>query len=177
MSNKIKLFKQKPKYTYEVGSMGDVCLYRFDFYINERNIGKGKVDDTYLRISELNEQWGVIIPGNAHVFGYLLTAAKQDNLNQLLNYARLLYAVSMLVTTDQGLTNDLWRMVDKWSKRTFAKGAKNAKSVSEAEEMGAQAFMESVVERSQMSAKEAKQASDEDKALLREMLAEKGEGE
>ncbi len=170
MSNKIKLFKQKAK-TFEVGA------YRFVFNINEKNIRKGKVDGTYLKISERNGQWSLTLDGNAHVFGYLLTAAQKEMLDQLRDYAMLIHQLSLMVTTDQTLTHEAWRVLYDWQERQMTKGAENAKSVTEEQEMASQALMEDIASEVGMSEKELKAKREEDKAILRELLNEDKEGE
>lgn len=170
MSNKIKLFKQKAQ-TFEVGA------YRFVFNINEKNIRKGKVDGTYLKISERNGQWALTLDGNSHAFGYLLTAARKEMLDQLRDYALLIHQLSLMVTTDQTVTHEAWRILYDWQERHMAKGAENAKSVTEEQEMADQALMEDIASEQGMSKKELKAKREADKELLREVLNEEMEGE
>lgn len=158
------IFKQKPYRSVEVNP------YRFDFYYDENNIRKGILKGTYLRISVVreDEQWSLAMPGNSHAYGYLLAALNQGKTEQLANYARLMWCMSMLDTTEQGFDSDAWKVVLKWQKRMFKRAESNAKAVTEAEETASQAFMESVVKRSKMSRKEVKKEREELKKVLKE---------
>lgn len=157
----------------------EIGPFRFCFCLNEKKIRKGSVDGTYLKISAIgrDEQWALVVPGNSHSFGYLLEALNQGKESQLLNYSRLMWSVSLLDTTDQELDNDLWRAVDNWSVRKQKQGAENAAKITETQEQADQVFMESVVERASMSKKEAKKASEADKAEMRAVLNEDKEAE
>lgn len=143
----------------------------FDFYYQEGNIQK-----TYLKITSTSGIMSLVIGGNTHAYGYLLAAAQQGLDNQLAGYATTLFIPAMAMTQDQELTSGVQKAIVEWQKRKEAEGAEKAKAVTDSEEMASQAFMESVVERSQMSKKEAKAASEAEKELMREMLNEK-EGE
>ena len=169
MSNKFKL-KQTNTQAYEVGA------YRFVFNINEKNIRKGKVDGTFLKISERNGQWSLTIDGNSHVFGYLLEAAHQGKLEQLEGYARLVWSVSMLLTQDQTLTDDVATALNGWHERMMQKGAEAAEKVTKAEELASRSLMEDIVSEQGLSKKELKAKREADKALMREILNDK-EGE
>lgn len=152
----------------------EVGPFRFNFYLDEKKIRKGSVDGTYLKISAIgrDEQWSMVVPGNFHSFGYLLEALNQGKESQLLNYARLLYLVSTLDTMSQEMDNALWQTVDNWRSYIQGKGEENVSKVTEEQEMASQAFMEDVVERASMSKKEAKAASEADKAEMRAVLNE-----
>lgn len=170
MSNNRFKFKRPNAQTFEVGA------YRFVFNINEKNIRKGKVDGTYLKISEYNGQWSLTIDGNAHVFGFLLTAARKEMLNQLHDYARLIHQLSLMVTTDQTLTHDAWQILYDWQERQMAKGAEAAKKVTEAEEAASQALMEDIVSEQGLSEKELAEKREADKEIMREIIQKEGEG-
>lgn len=143
----------------------------FDFYYKEGNIRR-----TYLKITSTSGIMSLILGGNTHAYGYLLAAATQDRIDQLQGYIVSLFIPAMAMTQDQELTSGVQKAIVEWQKRKEAEGAEKAKAVTDSEEMASQAFMESVVERSQMSKKEAKAASEADKELMREVLNEK-EGE
>lgn len=166
MSNKIKLFKQK---TYIEKRVGE---FIFKWFFNEK-----KPRECYLRIETTSGIWGMTVAGGTHAYGYLLAAAKQDLDMQLSGYAMYSYIVAMNITQNQGFTDDLTRSVNKLFKRWDKEAEKAAKAVTPEQEAADQALMEDVVARSQMSKKEAKKASEEDKAIMRELLNDDKEGE
>lgn len=161
----MKIKKRKPYLVKEVGE------WKFTFHYKE-----GSIEKTFLSITSTSGIYSMHIGGNTHAFGYLLAAAKQDRLDQLQGYAVTLYVPAMAMTQDAGLTADVQKAINKWMKRKEAEAKSAAKAVTDSEEMASAAFMESVIERSQMSKKEAKAASEADKELMREILNEK-EGE
>lgn len=159
------MLKNKPYKTCKVGE------WVFDFYYQEGNIRR-----TYLKITSTSGIMSLFLGGNTHAYGYLLAAAKQGLDNQLAGYITTLFIPAMAMTQDQELTSGVQKAIVEWQKRKEAEGAEKAKAVTDSEEMASAAFMESVVERSQMSKKEVKAASEVDKELMREVLNEK-EGE
>lgn len=154
--------KREPKYSYEVGG----GAFRFDFYVDEKD-PKGN----YLHITTPSGAFEQTVRNYA--FGYLLAASQQGKMSELEAYGLMLYRVSDEVYQDLGFCQDIIKAINKRDKRLMKQGAKNAAKVTDTEETASQAFMESVVERSQMSKKEAKAASEADKAALREVLKEK----
>lgn len=161
----IKIKQRKPYLVKEVGE------WKFTFHYKE-----GSIERTFLSITSTSGIYSMHIGGNTHAYGYLLAAAKQGLDNQLAGYITTLFIPAMAMTQDQELTSGVQKAIVEWQKRKEAEGAEKAKAVTDSEEMASAAFMESVVERSQMSKKEAKAASEVDKELMREVLNEK-EGE
>lgn len=161
----IKIKQRKPYLVKEVGE------WKFTFHYKE-----GNIERTFLSITSTSGIFNCRIGGNTHAYGYLLAAAKQGLNSQLAGYITTLFIPAMAMTQDQELTSGVQKAIVEWQKRKEAEGAEKAKAVTDSEEMASQAFMESVVERSQMSKKEAKAASEADKAALHEVLSEK-EGE
>lgn len=156
---------RKPYLVKEVGE------WRFTFHYKE-----GSIERTFLSITSTSGIFNCRIGGNCHAFGFLLAAATQDRLDRLQGYIVPLFIPAMAMTQDQELTSGVQKAIVEWQKRKEAEGAEKAKAVTDSEEMASQAFMESVVERSQMSKKEAKAASEADRELMKEILNEK-EGE
>lgn len=161
----IKIKQRKPYLVKEVGE------WKFTFHYKE-----GSIEKTFLSITSTSGIYSMHIGGNTHAFGYLLAAAKQERIDQLQGYIVSLFIPAMAMTQDQELTSGVQKAIVEWQKRKEAEGAEKAKAVTDSEEMASAAFMESVIERSQMSKKEAKAASEADKELMREILNEK-EGE
>ncbi len=158
----IKIKQRKPYLVKEVGE------WKFTFHYKE-----GSIDKTFLSITSTSGIFNCRIGGNTHAYGYLLAAAKQERIDQLQGYIISLFIPAMAMTQDQELTSGVQKAIVEWQKRREAEGAEKAKAVTDSEEMASAAFMESVVERSQMSKKEAKEASEADKELMREILNEK----
>lgn len=165
MSNKIKLFKQKEYKSIRVGG------WLFEWFFDKKH-----PERSLMRVLSESGLFDLKIKANSHVFGYLLAAAEQGLTEQLHGWITLVYVPAMAMTQDQGLTDDISRAISKWMKRRDAEAKANAENVTESEELASQAFMEDVVARSQMSKKEAQKASEEDKAILRELLNEDKEG-
>ena len=161
----MKLEQRKPYLVKEVGE------WKFTFHYKE-----GSIERTFLSITSTSGIMNIHLGGNTHAFGYLLAAAKQERIDQLQGYIVSLFIPAMAMTQDQELTSGVQKAIVEWQKRKEAEGAEKAKAVTDSEEMASQAFMESVVERSQMSKKEGKAASEADKEFMREILNEK-EGE
>lgn len=157
----IKIKQRKPYLVKEVGE------WKFTFHYKE-----GNIERTFLSITSTSGIFNCRIGGNTHAYGYLLAAAKQERLDQLQGYVVSLFIPAMAMTQDQELTSGVQKAIVEWQKRKEAEGAEKAKAVTDSEEMASQAFMESAVERSQMSKKEAKAASEADKELMREILNE-----
>lgn len=157
----IKIKQRKPYLVKEVGE------WKFTFHYKE-----GSIEKTFLSITSTSGIFNCRIGGNTHAYGYLLAAAKQDLDSQLAGYITTLFIPAMAMTQDQELTSGVQKAIVEWQKRKEAEAKSAAKAVTDSEEMASQAFMESVVERSQMSKKEAKAASEADKELMREALNE-----
>lgn len=153
----IKLKHQEPYLVKEVGE------WKFTFHYKEGNIKR-----TFLSITSTSGLFNCRIGGNCHAFGYLLAAATQNRLDQLQGYAVTLYIPAMGMTQDQGLCNDVQKAINKWMKRKETEAKNAAKAVTETEEIASQAFMESVVKRSEMSRKEVKKEREEMKRVLKE---------
>lgn len=159
----IKIRQRKPYLVKEVGE------WKFTFHYKE-----GSIERTFLSITSTSGIFNCRIGGNTHAYGYLLAAANQDRIDQLQGYIVSLFIPAMAMTQDQELTSGVQKAIVEWQKRKEAEGAEMAKAVTDSEEMASQAFMESVVERSQMDKKEARAASEEDEKIMREILI--GEG-
>lgn len=164
----MSILKTKPRYSVNVGNGAFVA----DFYADGRH---PDVEHNYLHIHTPNHVFEQKIVG--YPYGYLLAAVSQGNEEEVHNYCVVLWRVTQEIYQDAGLANDILRAFAKYDKRLMKQGAEKAKAVTDSEEMASQAFMESVVERSQMNKKEAKAASEEDKAEMRAILNEDKENE
>lgn len=160
------LFIHKPQYRIEVGG------FIASFYFKENDI-----KNTYLQIDTISGIWSMRLDGRTYPFGYLYAAASQDNKGQIHGYAAFMYRTAMALTQSQGFVDGLTKELSKLDRRLMKEAEQKMKQISPEMEQGEIAFMESVIERSQMSKKEAKKASEEDKAILRELLKEDKEGE
>lgn len=165
MSHRLKL-KNAPKHHIEIAN-GAVIV---DFYVNEKDIKK-----CYMRMYARNGAFDYKI-GACHTYGYLMAAINQGNTRELEAFCILLWRMTQECYQDETLAKDLVTCFNARDERLMKQVEKNAAAVTDSEEMASAAFMESVIERSQMSKKEAKAASEADKELMREILNEK-EGE
>lgn len=115
--------------------------------------------------------------GACHTYGYLMAAINQGNTRELEAFCILLWRMTQECYQDETLAKDLVTCFNARDERLMKPAEKNAAAVTDSEEMASQAFMESVVERSQMNKKEAKAASEAEKAEMRAILNEDKEGE
>lgn len=161
----IKIKQRKPYLVKEVGE------WKFTFHYKERSIER-----TFLSITSASGIFNCRVGGNTHAYGYLLTAARQNRLDQLQGYIISLFIPAMAMTQDQELTSGVQKAIVEWQKRKEAEGAEKAKAVTEAEEMASQAFMEDIASEQGMSKKELKAKREADRELMKAALNEK-EGE
>lgn len=166
MSNRLKL-KNAPKHHIEIAN-GAVIV---DFYVNEKDIKK-----CYMRMYARNGAFDYKI-GACHTYGYLMAAINQGNTRELEAFCILLWRMTQECYQDETLAKDLVTCFNARDERLMKQAEKKAVAVTDSEEMASAAFMESVIERSQMSKKEAQAASEADKAIMREILNEKDDGE
>lgn len=162
MSNRLKL-RNAPKHHIEIAN-GAVIV---DFYVNEKDIKK-----CYMRMYARNGAFDYKI-GACHTYGYLMAAVNQGNTRELEAFCILLWRMTQECYQDETLAKDLVTCFNARDERLMKQGAEKAKAVTDSEEMASAAFMESVVERSQMSKKELKAKREADKELMREILNEK----
>ena len=133
MSN--NTFKNKPYLVKQAGA------FTFSFYYKE-----GKLKRCFLRITHEAELFSLRIAGNTDTYGYLITAAMQDRIDQLQGYATLLYVPALAMTQDQKLTDNLVDCVNGYMERRQQKGAEEAAKITDEQEQSAQVFMEDVAE-------------------------------
>lgn len=169
MSNNPFKIKEKPCIVI------DVAQYMFRFYFNEKNLQKGRKSGTYLKISsKVDSQFGFTIPGNTDAYGFLYAAAKHGDHNQLSDYARVIFSVSMLLTTDQTFADGICKAIVDWQERRMADGAKQAQEVTDEQEQVAQTFMEDVAEFADSNNDERNKIREDWKQEIKEIIEEDG---
>lgn len=166
MSNRLKL-KNTPKHHIEIAN-GAVIV---DFYVNEKDIKK-----CYMRMYARNGAFDYKI-GACHTYGYLMAAINQGNTRELEAFCILLWRMTQECYQDETLAKDLVTCFNARDERLMKQGAEKAKAVTDAQEQGAQAFMEDIASESGMSKKELKAKREADKAEMRAILNEEKEGE
>lgn len=67
-----------------------------------------------LELSTESGNWKAVFTAAEHPYAYLLSGGTDDN---IIGFCRIVYMVSMLVTTDQGLANDIGKAINKYQKR------------------------------------------------------------
>lgn len=67
-----------------------------------------------LELSTESGNWKAVFTAAEHPYAYLLAGGTDDN---IIGFCRIVYMVSMLVTTDQGLANDIGKAINKYQKR------------------------------------------------------------
>lgn len=130
----MSIFKQKPLKTVECGG------FIVKFYYKE-----GNLNCTYMDISTISRVWSMRIAGNTYTYGYLLEASNQGLTEQIHGYAAMLYILSQQMTQDQGLVDDITRVINKWQRRMDKKAEQDANKITETDEQVSQAVMQSVV--------------------------------
>ena len=164
----MSIFKTKPRYSVNVGNGAFVA----DFFVDERH---PDVEHNYLHIHTPNNVFEQKIVG--YPYGYLLTAVSQGNEEEVHNYCVVLWRVTQEIYQDAGLANDILRAFAKYDKRTMKRGEGKAKTVTDEQEQGAQAFMEDIVSEQGMSKKELKAKREADREIMKAALNEKDNGE
>lgn len=164
----MSILKTKPRYSVNVGNGAFVA----DFYVDEK---RADVEHNYLHIHTPNHVFEQKIVG--YPYGYMLAAVSQGNEEEVHNYCVVLWRVTQEIYQDAGLANDILRAFAKYDKRLMKQAEKNAAAVTDPEEMASQAFMEDIASESDMSKKELKAKREADKALMKEVLNEKDNGE
>lgn len=158
------LFKNK---AYERTKVGE---WIFEWFIDKKHIER-----SYMRISGESGLFEMRVKANAHVFGYLLAAARQGLTNQLHGYIASIYIPAMGMTQDQQLTDDIQNSIQKWLLRKQDEGAQKAAAVTDHEEAAAQAYMEDIVSELDMSKKELAEKRKLDKEIMKEIIRKEGE--
>lgn len=67
-----------------------------------------------LELSTESGNWKAVFTAAENPYAYLLAGGTDDN---IIGFCRIVYMVSMLVTTDQGLANDIGKAINKYQKR------------------------------------------------------------
>lgn len=68
----------------------------------------------WLEISTLSGNFKARFMAGEHPYGYLVSGNVDDNIE---GFCQMLYMVGMLLTTDQGLVNDIGKSIKKYEKR------------------------------------------------------------
>lgn len=104
-----------------------------------------------LDISTISGNWSVRFTAAEHPYAYLLAGKDDDN---IIGFCQMLYYLGMVITTDQGLVNDIQKAFAKYEKRLEKQ---NPIVEDETEEKIALEEVKQVEEYANMPAKERKQ--------------------
>lgn len=168
----MNVFGKRPKYHFFFGNES-VGGFNVDFYMNEN-----KVEDCYVHIHGKSIAKGIFdVKFNGYSYGYLMESARQGITGNIEGFCTMLYAIVNQVYADEGLCNDLIKAVQKYQKRLLKRAEKEAANVTEAQNEADTAFMQSVVEFAEADPKRRKEIQAEDRAILKDVLSEKGEEE
>lgn len=74
----------------------------------------------WLEISTVSGNFKARFIADEHPYAYLLAGKTDDN---IIGFCQMVYMLSKLITTDQGLVNDLYRVLAKYDKRLQKKAA------------------------------------------------------
>lgn len=111
----------------------------------------------WLTIETVSGNWKARWTAAENPYAYLLVG--KDDFN-IIGFARIVYEVGMLLTTDQGFANDIAKAITKYQKRLEKKAAGEVKE-DEIEEKVALEEVKSVQEHVEKSPKERKKAERE----------------
>lgn len=126
----------------------EVGPYEFDFYFKSDN-----AKSTYMEI-KCGEVAKFRIDGRTHAYGYLLAAAEQGRIEQLHGYVTILQVLSVQLTKDQQLVNDVVAVINAFIQRKDAEAGEKAAAVTETQEEADQALMEDIIAEADMSESE-----------------------
>ena len=142
--------------------------WRFIFHYKE-----GSLKKTYLSIISASELMNIRIAGNTDTFGYLLTAAMQDRIDQLEGFAITMFIPAMTITQDAELNDDIQKAILHHCDREDKKAAEEAAKVTDEQETANQAIMEDVAEYADAkSDKERKEIREQWKEETKQVLSE-----
>lgn len=162
MSNNIfKRKKQAPIEHVEVGG------FIVNWYFKE-----GSIVDSYMEIRTISDNWRMRLDARHEMYGYLLSAVKQDKKEQVHGYCVTLYILA--TSLDQGLINDVQKALAKFMKRKEKQAESEAKVVSEAQIAGDEALMQESIERGELRGdkKAERKAAKESQEEIRKVLKE-----
>lgn len=71
----------------------------------------------YLTIETVSGNWRTRIVAGDHPYGYLLAGVQQGSEENIHGYAAMVYELSMLLTRDQGLVDDIQKALRKYDTR------------------------------------------------------------
>lgn len=157
----MRILKKKPYITKTVGE------YRFDFYYKE-----GSLIDTYLTIKAESGIWSMELAGNTHAYGYLLTAAMQDNDDYLHGYATYNIYISNAICTDEHFTKGLTELIHNRTAKILDEAAETAKEITGEQEAGDEALMRELAEYSDATPEEKEQIRARWKEEMKEAIKE-----
>lgn len=157
------IFKKKPYFEATAGE------WKFTFYFNEK-----KMEGCYLDVSTDSGMMGLRIGGASHAYGYLLAAAQQGLTEQLSGYMTLLYVPAMTMTTDQGLSDDVTRAINKWHKRMEKKAAKEAAKTTEAQIQADEALLGDVLYEQTLNKRDIADKRKADAEVMKDVIKELG---
>lgn len=158
----MKIFKQKPIKTYEVGN----GTFKLDFYVDEKN-----AMGNYLHIYTTNGTFSQKIGG--YTYAYLWVAAEQGNISELEAYCLMLWRISNEIYQDLGFCSDIIKSINKRDKRLLKQAATQAKETTDEDIASAEVFWDGVVADQSLSKKEFEEKRKADKQILKEVIHEK----
>jgi hypothetical protein len=101
---------------------------------------------------------------------YLFYAAKKGDFSQAEGYIKTLYILSVAITKDQGLADDVSRAITKYHKRVEKQAESDFKAVSDAQNQADGRLLRESTKYAQMSRKQRKTAKEDMRATVREMV-------
>lgn len=86
----------------------------------------------WLEISTVSGNWKVRFTAAEHPYAYLLAGKTDDN---IIGFCQMLYYLGMVLTTDQGLVDDIAKAISKYDKRLAKKASSAVKEDPEEEKL------------------------------------------
>lgn len=155
------MFKKKTK-TKKVGHY-EFGGFIADFYTNE-----GVASENKLCITTVSKNFSMTLTD--YTFGYLLASVRGGDTEELHSFCAMLYWIGTGIYQDIGFANDIMKGVTKYFKRLEKRAESEAKRVTEAEEQGAQAMMEGVIEYAESDDESREKIQADDREIMKEIL-------
>ncbi len=124
-------FNTAPFDEFELGA------FTFKIYIDPIDVKKSR-----LMIGTTSDNWGMMIAGGTYTFGYLLTAYKRQDLDQLLGYAMHCYTLATNIVQNEAYFRAHSAALEQLFADWETEAQKAAMEVTEEQEQAAQAFIQ-----------------------------------
>lgn len=141
----------------------EVGGFRVRFFFKE-----GNIEQSYMEIKTVSNNWYMKIDARSEVYGYLYTAASQGLENQIHGYCATLYAIATGIISEQQFTDEVQKAIIGFMERMDKKAKEESDKITETQEMADEALMREAIERGKLRGNkkaEAKARKESEKAI------------